>query len=1225
MAMPAGESVALPGFDGELHSETGNAWVPAGHSCWELSCRADATAKANEDFSKRTTATPPEIRAERSYVAVTARRWAGKSRWRDDRIAEGTWRDVRAYDADDLEQWLEQCPAVALAFGEELGIAGAGVESLAAYLEKWGGQCAPKIVPAALLAGRADQATKLGERVGRIHGGTATEPLAIKADSVEEAVAFAAAALILQEQIATRSVVVTSPEGWRYVEKNAGITVAVAAAPAIAEAPAVRDRLALVVPYASGDMARQFRGVAARLNDAEMVLERALPDEFEKALQLIGLDENDTRRLSTLCGRSWSVFRRQHAINPAIRRPSWLDSPASDALATVCLVGGWSTGKPADADIVTRISGRPYDELEADLLTLERLDDSPLLHIGTVWKAKSALELLAIFGDRITPAQLDRYFAELEAVLSASDPELELAEEERYAAPIHGKVRPTSGLLLDALCDTLIKLAARGVDIPALAAIDIQGRIDRLVRNLLRDGDRLRWLSLASLLPALAEASPHEFLSAVERGIETPGSGPLAVFAETRSSGIGGRCWHAGMLWALETLAWAPNRLRRVSLILAKLTAVEIGGNWGNNPQSSLVDLYRAWFPQTAATVEQRISAIDVLIEQAPDAAYQLLDSLTGPGPDSATHIARPKWRDDDAGAGYGATGLENHTMMVAAIDRQIDMSRGHAQRIAKLINKYATLDAPRQQRVIELVRQCSNLDDADKEALRSALRHKLYWHHNYDEKRDDAALGALLDPLESAYADLEPENIVVRHAWLFRSGWIELPVRTRGTELDAEDRQGTQTARAALKEIFAARRWPGVVELASQSDPWTVGCHLPHLEIPAPELDRWIVEEAGQLQRRELRTTLAAAILCCRPPEQRSAALDRIFDAARSAGRASDWLARLLILCPHDLQIWSRAETIGESEYFWSHCTSNLWLDEPAEMETALRNLVAHRRPVSALNACHTKFSAYDPELVMEMLERIMRGEEMDEGHIPQSYVFQHAIDYLEESGAIDEMRLVQLEFAVIRALGYEGEHHAKTLYRVLMSRPEVFVELLCHIYKPRNGPPRETDEQQKGVAENAWRILDAGSRQPGTNADGSIDVEQAIQFVDRACELAAEQDRLEVCEITLGQFLAHAPEGSEGIWPGEPARTLLERTTREEMHRGFYTGSMNKRGVHSRAAYEGGDQERALAEYYRHHGNALEATHPHVARTLLELANSYDRHGVLEDLDAKLRIEGR
>lgn len=645
----------------------------------------------------------------------------------------------------------------------------------------------------------------------------------------------------------------------------------------------------------------------------------------------------------------------------------------------------------------------------------------------------------------------------------------------------------------------------------------------------------------------------------------------------------------------------------------------------GEQSKSSLLSLYRSWFPQTAATVEERIGAIDYLIQQAPDAAFTLLDGLTGSGPDFTSHTARPKWRDDDAGAGYGATGLERHTMRVAAIDRQIEMSRGHALRIAQLIPKYAILDAPRQHHVIELLSECATLSDADKEALRAALRRKLHWHRNYDELGEEA-LSALLDPLEAAYVALEPADHIVRNAWLFKNGWVELPVRSRGEANDTGERQGTIAARAALKDIFETNGWPGILELAEVcGDAWTIGCHLPHIGVPGDGLYRWIVEQAGNLNRGEAGTTLAAAIICCTPADQREAALDTIFAAAPANDRSADWLARLLVLCPHDPAIWRRAQVIGQTEHYWSNCTSNLWLDDPADMERALRKLVEHGRPVSALNACHTKFSAYDPELIMKMLEGVLKGHELNQGQMPQSYVFQHAIDFIEEAGTIGEPRLVQLEFALIRAFGFQGEHHAKTLYRVLMAKPEIFVELLCIVYKPRNGPPREVDEAQKGAAENAWHILHACRRQPGTRSDGTIDADQATSFVEEARRAATEQDRLTVCDITLGEVLAHAPQGADGIWPGESARSLLEGFGSEDMLRGFYTGSINKRGISSRGAYEGGDQERELASYFRSNALALEATHPQLAATVHELAKSYDRHGLSEDLDAQLRIEGR
>ncbi|MFT9366088.1 MAG: hypothetical protein ABF572_11130 [Gluconobacter sp.] len=392
---------------------------------------------------------------------------------------------------------------------------------------------------------------------------------------------------------------------------------------------------------------------------------------------------------------------------------------------------------------------------------------------------------------------------------------------------------------------------------------------------------------------------------------------------------------------------------------------------------------------------------------------------------------------------------------------------------------------------------------------------------------------------------------------------------------------------------------------------------------MPGDALCRWIVEQAGDLDCGAVRTILAAAILGCTLPDQREDTLDTIFAAAPASRRSVEWLARLLILCPHDPAVWRRAEEIGEAEYFWSNCMSNLWLNDPADMTHALGKLVEHGRPVSALKACHFKISDYDPKLTMTMLEGIVKGQELEQSQMPQSYVFQQAIDFIEDAGTIDEMQLAQLEFALIRAFGFRGEHHAKTLYRLLMTRPEIFVELLCLVYKPRNGPPREADEARKDAAQNAWHILHACRRQPGTGANEIIDSAQAASFVTETRRLAAEQDRLEVCDIILGAIFAHAPTGADGIWPGESARSLLDGTGSEEMLRGFYTGTINKRGVSSREAYEGGDQERELAAHFRNHALALEPTHSQLAVALHELAKSYDRHGLFEDIDAQLRIE--
>ena len=172
--------------------------------------------------------------------------------------------------------------------------------------------------------------------------------------------------------------------------------------------------------------------------------------------------------------------------------------PQAAVLPTLCLLGGWSAGKPVDREIVAQLAGRPYEEIDRDLRYLAQVDDAPVLKIGEVWKSRSPLELLHLFADRITSNELDRFFQIAQSILGAPDPQLELPDKDRYAAQIYGKVKAESALLIETLCDTLVKLAVRGPQVASLAAANIEGRIGVLVRNLLHEADGTRWLSLAS-------------------------------------------------------------------------------------------------------------------------------------------------------------------------------------------------------------------------------------------------------------------------------------------------------------------------------------------------------------------------------------------------------------------------------------------------------------------------------------------------------------------------------------------------------------------------------------------------------------------------------------------------------------------------------------------------------------------------------------------------------
>ena len=1220
---------SLPGWDGELVSECGSPWVPKGTSFWELSCDAKVTTKANRDYSKRTTATPNTTRTASTLVVLSARKWTRKARWAKAKRDSGEWAEVRAYDANDLEEWLEQSPAVALQFGDEIGLTGPGVESIDKFWDGWSQQSDPPISAEALFVGRENARDRfIADLQRRLEAGQ-PEPCVVRADSGDEAAAFVCAVLLAQPDLSTTSVVVTEPSGWRFVEQNPSLKVAVAARSETAEKPERRKGLVVVIPHAAGDMAGHHRSAGGRDGDGDLTLERPRIDEFEKALASTGLDEAEAKRLAVSTGRSWSVFRRHRSTNPAIRKPTWLDAPQAGALSMLCLLGGWSSRQAADKQVVSRLSGRTYEDIERDLRQLSRLDDAPVLEIGEVWTAKSPLELLDLFGGRITQDELGRFFEITRQILLAPDPELELPDEQRYAAQVYGKVRPESDVLIRGICDTLVKLAVRGGHVPSLSAANIEGRIAIFVLELLRDADGTRWLSLSSLLPSLAESAPDAFLRAIEVSLTKADAPVTRLLTETSGAGLMGRCWHAGLLWALELLAWAPERVTRVALVLSRLGHVQIKGNWVNSPAASLIGIFRSWLPQTAADLNQRIATLDALIAREPDVAFDLLDGLVYVHDDIGHPSARPKWRDDDAGVGHGVTRAEHDGMLVAAADRLIACSQGCPQRIARLIEKGSIFDPARVKATFALADQVADspAPDEDREVIRSALRKKIHWHRNYDKVRGKA-LDNKLHAVEHLYERLLPRDCVVRHSWLFAHGWPDLPIRIRDD--DHSKREDLRETRRvdALREIQAERGLPGVEQLAvACGNQGYVGIALAKLDLTTGNLAEWIVDRGGDLTPREPLTMTIRGLLRASPPPRSTQLIGAVLRRGREQGWDASKIARLLVLAREEQATWEIVASSGPEveNTYWATTDAGFWLrNHRAEFDFALQRLLEARRPRSALQVCHLDFDTVDAGLLAKMLERMLSGEE-PEGQLLDSWHIGAAVDRLEVSGEIERERLIRLEFGLIPAFGYGGEHHAKSLYQGIMSNPRMFTELLCLVYKPANAERGESPSPAiESAAQTAWRILHHCSRQPGTQTDGTIDRAAFVRFIDEARELARDVDRLKVCDSTLGQILAYAPADSDGTWPFEPARDVLDRAEFEDMRHGFQLGAANKRGMTSRAYDEGGDQERRLADTYRSHARALRNSHGNVAAALEELARSYERDGLREDQEARLRREG-
>jgi hypothetical protein len=218
----------------------------------------------------------------------------------------------------------------------------------------------------------------------------------------------------------------------------------------------------------------------------------------------------------------------------------------------------------------------------------------------------------------------------------------------------------------------------------------------------------------------------------------------------------------------------------------------------------------------------------------------------------------------------------------------------------------------------------------------------------------------------------------------------------------------------------------------------------------------------------------------------------------------------------------------------------------------------------------------------------------------------------------------MAQLEFLFIEALDRSG-HGIPNLESQIAQSPVVFVQAVALAYNRSDegeDPPDwriENPEQRATVASAAHRLLDQIRKIPGTDENGRIHAAVLAAWLEEVRRLCREYGRADVGDHCLGQLLAKAPEGENGIWPCEAVCEAMEGIASLEISRGFYIGVRNSRGAHFRG--EGGEQERELAAKYRAWAERLHFKYPYVGKLLEDIAASYEREGGWQDSEAKIR----
>ncbi len=977
---PGNDDSERPGWDGFTISGAGSRWVPEGKAGWEFGVTGDVRGKANGDFAKSVKAYKTQAeRNEITFVFVTPHRWPGKDDWVTEMLAKKKWRNVRAYDASDLEQWLEQSPSAQTWFSNETNRPSQGVQSLDKCWADWADVATPSLSPQLF-----ETAIEVGTKpLSEFLSGQGSGPLTIVADSTGEALAFLAQIFAKPEfaQHRDRALVFSQTGTFPRLAQGTQPFIAI-----------THNR---EVEREFGPAPRHIRSIVVyprnTTNDEpDIILEPVGYELFRKALEAMGKSEDDITRLTNESGRSLTVLRRRLSRYEAIRTPEWATlNSQSRLLAPLALAGAWIANNDADQVALALLANADYEEVERNVGQLLRLDDSPLWSIGRHRGVISKIDALFAIAPAVTLADLEHFRQLAEMVLGEDDPALDLPAEDRWAAATHGKRRDFSSAIRTGVSETLVLLAVYGKQLfGARLGYDGQLVANQFVQKLLMPLTTRKLEANDHDLATYSEAAPDTFLKILEQDLKSDNPETYGLLKPVNSGMFGFPSHRSGLLWALEGLAWSKETFLRTVLVLGNLAQIEINDNLANKPIASLQSIFRAWMPQTSANHEERVKAVEALFSRYPAVAWKIcLDQFAKRGGDVGDYSHKPRWRPDGYGFGQPfATHGPRWQFQKAMVELALSQPIYTAPMIRDLIGSLHALGQDHQAVVWNLVAawvaEGQTAEDVNnvRETIRTTVLSRRAQRSGSDEV-------ALTKKAREVYATLEPGDVINKHEWLFRQAWVdESADELNNEELDYHKRQARIEALRieALKSIVAAQGLEGVFALSKLGTAQRqIGYHLARSvlddEVATNLICRALRVESNQISPEN--RGLIGGVLIGLGDQRRL----EFLASALSTFTESEMVS-LLMLAPYESATWKVADQLtdsGQASYWQSVVPDWVFGEQEADNNESVERLLKAKRPRAAFAASHLKVEAIRPDLILEMLTEMLVGGTTRTGNI--------------------------------------------------------------------------------------------------------------------------------------------------------------------------------------------------------------------------------------------------
>jgi len=958
--IPSGSAAYIGGWDGIVNCDSKTSYVPKGTSLWEFGTSSGCKGKADEDYNKRKK-DPLGFKPKDSvFIFITPRLWTKKDKWVADRKAENYWQDVIVYDTVDIEQWLDIALSVSRWFAAQDGIRTYpfdGIMTADEFWEEWSiGAKGLELLPESIIAGRVYQKNQLLDTLQ-------SDPTikGIKASTKNEAIAFIIASAKTfpteeADRFLSKTLIVDTEGNFRGIRINTNTPLNLI--------PRFDETQPLYSAVAKGHHILVPLGADDNFNQEIITLPTIDRDGQVNSLIKSGVSKEDAEKFSRESGRNITILKK--LLGFLSNKAKWIGRENIREIIPTLLLGRWNETFVGDIELIEKLSEQKYSDYLVTLNKWKKFEESPIIQIGETWRLTSPLDLWTNLFSELIPNDFQKLQECFSLAFKNGNPIIEPKDKNSFAASFNKK-KKYSNWAREGLTQSLILVGRLGdsIEIPNLKMP--QNWVDNIVLDLLYNATEEIWISVDQELPLISEASPESFLKSTKNSLAKEQPEIMDMFTE-HAVFLHKTSHHTGLLWALESLAWLPEYLRDVSLVLLKLSRLDPGGNLSNRPLNSISEIFKPWRYQTLASYDERMEILNYVTKQEKESGWDLLIQMLPDHNGIAHPTHKMRWRMFDKNTNLEYTYQEIWETHSTVIEILINLFDYDENKFAQLINITTNLNPKDRNRV---------LDWADGVCLKVEQKNFTTWatirkilnRHRSHPDTNWALPESELAKLEDLYSKLRPAGIIDKYIWLFNNYSPEFP---EGYDKHREQKQKrvNKERKNAVINFIAELGLNKTLKLRKEiTQFWALGYTLAEITTKQESIFticKCLYDENNEIQ-------FVYGFIYRKSIIKGFEWIKSLFKKLQEKKFSNKALSNILIPLNQNQQLWNFVSSLNDEmqNIYWQNINPYFYEITDTEKVLGIEMLLKHKRFFSAIETASYFLDVIPTKLLSDMLEK--------------------------------------------------------------------------------------------------------------------------------------------------------------------------------------------------------------------------------------------------------------